>query len=111
MVKNIFVVKCYVVKENNCKCIQCGCTKRKGPCCKFWCCCYCFFWPVVITSPDYKLRFITFLETLSLLFKLMHYYKFANKNYLWFDIIFQILILSSLIILFLMGFASVWKKY
>lgn len=61
-------------------------------------------------TPDYKLRFMTFLESVSLLFKLIHYYNNSALNSAWYDIGFMILIFLSLLTLFLLGFAGAFRS-
>jgi len=100
-----------------CKCVKCcDCSKKKtllrchwycwiccwGPCCccSFKCC----------VTPDYKLRFMTFLESCSLLLKLIHYYNNSAMNNNWYDVGFLILIFISLLTLFIFGFAGAFRS-
>ena len=91
-----------------CKCVKC-CKCKSWYC---WCCfcgvCCCT--PKCFITPDYKLRFMTFLESASLLFKLIHYYNNSTLNNTWYDIGFMILIFLSLLVLFLLGFAGAFRS-
>eukprot|EP01084_Bolivina_argentea_P186063 320768_1 len=108
--------KCFYRKQ----CCPCDCFCRCVRCCDCapqywycWCCCAppcCCCTPKFALSPDYKLRFLTFLESMSLFLKLLHYYNFSTINNNWYDIVFQILIFLSLTTLFLLGFAGAFRS-
>lgn len=53
---------------------------------------------------------MTFLESASLLFKLIHYYNNSALNNHWYDVVFMILIFLSLVTLFLLGFAGAFRS-
>ena len=53
---------------------------------------------------------MTFLESLSLFFKLMHFYANAALNKQWYDAGMLVLIFSSLFTLFLLGFAGAFRS-
>eukprot|EP01083_Nonionella_stella_P003703 10647_1 len=100
-----------------CKCVQC-CTCECLTCCTCadyfycWFCCFglCCCTPNIVTSPDYKFRFLTFMESLSLLLKLLHYYNYSTINNAWYDVGFMILIFLSLVTLFLLGLSGAFRS-
>ena len=53
---------------------------------------------------------MTFLESISLLLKLLHYYNYSTLNNAWYDSLFMILIFISITVLFLLGFAGAWRS-
>ena len=92
-------VDCCFVCVKTCTCCCNNCEKYWYCWCAYYppCCCFGapFFTPRMSLSPDYKQRLMTFLESLSLLLKLLHYYNFSTLNNAWYNIVFMILIFNA----------------